>query len=93
MPLVLSSATPPATASTPAGAEAAGSHDAGATADLARSAYLSGRRGGALHGGDVSLHLGLAAPHRAADQAPRERQASSGAYSGCGLQEVSAEHR
>lgn len=62
------------------------------TAGLARPAYLSGRRGGALNRGDVPLHLGLAAPHRAADQAPRERQAGSGAYSGCGLQEVSAEH-
>lgn len=49
------------------------------TAGLARPAYLSGRRGRALHRGDVPLHLGLAAPHRAADQAPRERQASSGA--------------
>lgn len=39
-----------------------------------RPAYLSGRRGGALHRGDVALHVGLAAPHRAADQAPRERQ-------------------
>lgn len=63
------------------------------SASLARLAYLSGRRGGALHRGDVPLHLGLAAPHRAADLVPREREASSGAYSGCGLQEVSAEHR
>lgn len=40
------------------------------------SAHLSGRRSEALHRGDVALHLGLAAPHRAADLAPgRERPA------------------
>lgn len=53
-------------------------------------AYLSGRRSKALHRGNVPLHLGLAAPHRAADLASRAREASVEANSSRSLPEPRA---
>ena len=50
-------------------------------------AHLSGRRDRALHRGDVPLHVGLAAPHRASDLTPKAREARAEAHSGLRLQE------
>lgn len=52
--------------------------------------HLSGRLGETLHRGDVPLHLRLAAPHRAADLAPRAREAGAEAHSSRRLLEPSA---
>lgn len=52
--------------------------------------HLSRRWDGTLHRGDVPLHVGLAAPHRATDLTPRAREARAEAHSRRRLQERSA---
>lgn len=53
-------------------------------------AHLSRRRDRALHRGDVPLHVGLAAPHRANDLTPKAREARAEAHSGLRLHKRSA---